>query len=182
MICSFFFNDTATTEIYTLSLHDALPILRTFRPSRVAPTNRRAGWSCRSPPGRRLASGGTPRSGRAPRADVGGPPGSGASWGAQLGRYERLGQDGCSDSSLLEHNLTPKRVRVKVHFLTLSSRRGGSPSVRRASRNVAANRRWGRGLCAGVGENFEQKWISTPPLHPLEDATPSGLPVCYRQQ
>src|SRR5947209_14601722 len=25
----FFFNDTAPTEIYTLSLHDALPILRT---------------------------------------------------------------------------------------------------------------------------------------------------------
>src|SRR3712207_8251855 len=25
-ICLFFFNDTATTEIYTLSLHDALPI------------------------------------------------------------------------------------------------------------------------------------------------------------
>src|SRR2546425_6592596 len=33
MLCSppflfFFFNDTATTEIYTLSLHDALPILK----------------------------------------------------------------------------------------------------------------------------------------------------------
>src|SRR5438445_13153052 len=29
-VCSFFFffNDTATTEIYTLSLHDALPICR----------------------------------------------------------------------------------------------------------------------------------------------------------
>src|SRR6266508_3731515 len=27
----FFFNDTATTEIYTLSLHDALPIFRTKR-------------------------------------------------------------------------------------------------------------------------------------------------------
>ena len=26
----FFFNDTATTEIYTLSLHDALPIYRIF--------------------------------------------------------------------------------------------------------------------------------------------------------
>src|SRR2546430_6016249 len=26
----FFFNDTATTEIYTLSLHDALPILAQF--------------------------------------------------------------------------------------------------------------------------------------------------------
>src|SRR5260370_29724489 len=29
----FFFNDTATTEIYTLSLHDALPIYRTMRRS-----------------------------------------------------------------------------------------------------------------------------------------------------
>src|SRR2546428_11838248 len=27
----FFFNDTATTEIYTLSLHDALPISRAHR-------------------------------------------------------------------------------------------------------------------------------------------------------
>src|SRR6266571_9473251 len=38
-LCFFFFNDTATTEIYTLSLHDALPI-----PS--VPTT--CGWS---PPG-----------------------------------------------------------------------------------------------------------------------------------
>src|SRR5258705_3056917 len=30
----FFFNDTATTEIYTLSLHDALPILPTIFGSR----------------------------------------------------------------------------------------------------------------------------------------------------
>ena len=28
LVVFFFFNDTATTEIYTLSLHDALPILR----------------------------------------------------------------------------------------------------------------------------------------------------------
>src|SRR5260221_9359818 len=34
----FFFNDTATTEIYTLSLHDALPILAT-------------GCECRERPG-----------------------------------------------------------------------------------------------------------------------------------
>src|SRR3712207_7650618 len=33
---SFFFNDTATTEIYTLSLHDALPISEFALP---------AGWS-----------------------------------------------------------------------------------------------------------------------------------------
>src|SRR2546422_10438564 len=33
----FFFNDTATTEIYTLSLHDALPISRCRRGSRGSP-------------------------------------------------------------------------------------------------------------------------------------------------
>src|SRR5215471_14067314 len=32
----FFFNDTATTEIYTLSLHDALPICGT-RPGQLVP-------------------------------------------------------------------------------------------------------------------------------------------------
>ena len=32
----FFFNDTATTEIYTLSLHDALPILLDASGKRVA--------------------------------------------------------------------------------------------------------------------------------------------------
>ena len=44
MICTFFFfffvifffNDTATTEIYTLSLHDALPILPRLYTSKVA--------------------------------------------------------------------------------------------------------------------------------------------------
>src|SRR5438094_6120390 len=30
----FFFNDTATTEIYTLSLHDALPICHVLLPAR----------------------------------------------------------------------------------------------------------------------------------------------------
>src|SRR2546430_6564444 len=32
MVVFFFFNDTATTEIYTLSLHDALPICRYMGP------------------------------------------------------------------------------------------------------------------------------------------------------
>src|SRR5258708_23260422 len=42
-VCSvfFFFNDTATTEIYTLSLHDALPISRGLE--RVARAPRRRG-------------------------------------------------------------------------------------------------------------------------------------------
>src|SRR3712207_9359126 len=42
----FFINDTATTEIYTLSLHDALPICRSAR--RRCPPPRRA--SSRSGP------------------------------------------------------------------------------------------------------------------------------------
>src|ERR1035441_1388067 len=34
-LCFVFFNDTATTEIYTLSLHDALPILADSTPSHI---------------------------------------------------------------------------------------------------------------------------------------------------
>src|SRR3546814_16448991 len=58
----FFFNDTATTEIYTyghtLSLHDALPISRPWRPHgppRLAPGDRRPGLA--DPPLRRLLTG-----------------------------------------------------------------------------------------------------------------------------
>src|SRR3712207_7136273 len=42
--CFFFFNDTATTEIYTLSLHDALPICHhpDRRPGPDAGPHRRA--------------------------------------------------------------------------------------------------------------------------------------------
>src|SRR5436190_13273520 len=39
----FFFNDTATTEIYTLSLHDALPICPRSRTVRPASASRAAG-------------------------------------------------------------------------------------------------------------------------------------------
>src|SRR3712207_9399645 len=52
----FFFNDTATTEIYTLSLHDALPISRDFAerilPSRstARPQRRRSGTVPVAPP------------------------------------------------------------------------------------------------------------------------------------
>src|SRR6266511_628892 len=48
-IIFFFFNDTATTEIYTLSLHDALPISLWSRGNRrrasAAGTVRAAGWA-----------------------------------------------------------------------------------------------------------------------------------------
>src|SRR5687767_15682083 len=43
----FFFNDTATTEIYTLSLHDALPILSVPNVEVVVPSHSRtkSGWA-----------------------------------------------------------------------------------------------------------------------------------------
>src|SRR3712207_8665626 len=45
----FFFNDTATTEIYTLSLHDALPIWQV----RVRP---KTGWEALTDTERRIAA------------------------------------------------------------------------------------------------------------------------------
>src|SRR5216684_5120562 len=57
----FFFNDTATTEIYTLSLHDALPICGRSRKTPSAATPRRrapsaAGWPGRDRKSTRLNS------------------------------------------------------------------------------------------------------------------------------
>src|SRR3989449_1298480 len=43
MLLLFFFNDTATTEIYTLSLHDALPISSWPRLGSPACSRRRTG-------------------------------------------------------------------------------------------------------------------------------------------
>src|SRR5260370_30839009 len=40
----FFFNDTATTEIYTLSLHDALPIYACLPPPHPRSSTRSPSW------------------------------------------------------------------------------------------------------------------------------------------
>src|SRR5438309_8023875 len=53
LIFTFFFNDTATTEIYTLSLHDALPIFDHVKLHHLVIVVRR----CRFKPG--LIAGGT---------------------------------------------------------------------------------------------------------------------------
>src|SRR2546429_9574500 len=61
----FFFNDTATTEIYTLSLHDALPICdRRLSPSRARLRVERGGahLCVRAQDAGRLAGAGTDRS------------------------------------------------------------------------------------------------------------------------
>src|SRR2546427_6147977 len=48
----FFFNDTATTEIYTLSLHDALPIWLLRGAERIRSRRHPAPLRCRSGPQR----------------------------------------------------------------------------------------------------------------------------------
>src|SRR6478609_2874327 len=50
--CCFFFNDTATTEIYTLSLHDALPIPNARPPPPMGTTtvSSSGSWSASSRP------------------------------------------------------------------------------------------------------------------------------------
>src|ERR1019366_6933229 len=53
LIVFFFFNDTATTEIYTLSLHDALPIWATesaFRARSTDPSGQRRRTRTRQTP------------------------------------------------------------------------------------------------------------------------------------
>src|SRR5690606_40790031 len=66
LLPSLFLNDTATTEIYTLSLHDALPIWSgaCIRGLRGLPCGRRDGcsrWSppCCQPPGHAAPNGAT---------------------------------------------------------------------------------------------------------------------------
>src|SRR3712207_9539044 len=72
----FFFNDTATTEIYTLSLHDALPIFGTPRRPRVTPAPRAAYGSSR-------------RTSRAPPPPVGAAPSASCNrWPAAGARSE----------------------------------------------------------------------------------------------
>src|SRR2546426_2066509 len=51
--CFFFFNDTATTEIYTLSLHDALPISQLVRDQGRPPWGARDQGVCPGQPGER---------------------------------------------------------------------------------------------------------------------------------
>src|SRR2546422_7567077 len=55
----FFFNDTATTEIYTLSLHDALPISQPPRPCSAGPCRKPSVGASRTRSSRRTTGRGT---------------------------------------------------------------------------------------------------------------------------
>src|SRR3712207_7076971 len=57
MLIFFFFNDTATTEIYTLSLHDALPICWREEPDAIPVTSGRSDHDARGVDLGRMADG-----------------------------------------------------------------------------------------------------------------------------
>src|SRR3712207_7017863 len=61
VFCFFFFNDTATTEIYTLSLHDALPILTSDKAHYVALHGQRPSRIRKPTTSRRVRPAGLPR-------------------------------------------------------------------------------------------------------------------------
>src|SRR3712207_7478519 len=68
----FFFNDTATTEIYTLSLHDALPISgrgRALRPAAVREGGRARACGAAVPGGSRRSGDGLVRVGARARGE-----------------------------------------------------------------------------------------------------------------
>src|SRR5256885_2076008 len=96
----FFFNDTATTEIYTLSLHDALPIsaagLLRGDPSPRGGARDRPGVRGRAPPARPLLfAGGTVGAGaHAARSRADAEPAVRGSPGAPGDRAERAGAGG----------------------------------------------------------------------------------------
>src|SRR5690242_21684612 len=75
----FFFNDTATTEIYTLSLHDALPI---FRPGASVSLTKSMLQRCSG----RVGQGSGIFRVRPPSGGLSQPPSSVSRWQVQIGR------------------------------------------------------------------------------------------------
>src|SRR2546426_3970646 len=95
-ILFFFFNDTATTEIYTLSLHDALPICSPIHD----PVFHFVGYCGR--PGDR------PRHRRTRNSCAG-------AWGAQHGRSEEHTSELQSPCNLVCRLLLEKKKNIDTH-------------------------------------------------------------------
>src|SRR2546427_1978968 len=105
--CFFFFNDTATTEIYTLSLHDALPIWRGLchQPARQHHRDR---------------TGGTRRAGRAAASCAARGSASAHRVRRQRGRWPRSEEHTSelqSQSNLVCRLLLEKKKQIAAEFL-----------------------------------------------------------------
>src|SRR3712207_7608532 len=103
MLC-FFFNDTATTEIYTLSLHDALPIWLGLPAGAAAAGGGRPG----------VAGAGADRAGRVRAGDRGDGEG-GRGGGAGGGRSEEHTSELQSSQYLVFRLLLEKKKIIITH-------------------------------------------------------------------
>src|SRR5688572_32015345 len=107
--CFFFFNDTATTEIYTLSLHDALPI-STFPATTWASPQTRPSTSMPCPRG---------SSSPVPAISPTNSPGS--------SRSEEHTSELQSQSNLVCRLLLEKKKKKKTHSKTIQQHKTHSP-------------------------------------------------------
>src|SRR2546421_8790 len=114
----FFFNDTATTEIYTLSLHDALPISAARGAARATPARTARRTTPAASAGRRAST----APARARRAWVRCAPAAPAAAVARAGRSEEHTSELQSRSDLVCRLLLEKKKRRR-HAAARSNRR-----------------------------------------------------------
>src|SRR2546427_66237 len=125
----FFFNDTATTEIYTLSLHDALPILSSERPSCAARAVSRRINSSSGTSSSRMWFSRWPRSARVRSTS--------SAWGAVRGKPSNTAPccaSGFASSSLIRERMTVSGTSLPSSMNFLASRPSGVPVATAARR------------------------------------------------
>src|SRR2546425_10244785 len=169
VFCFFFFNDTATTEIYTLSLHDALPISRPRALSEPTGAHGRhgLGGEHRGPDLRRGAA-------RRPLL----PPEHALPAAPTGGRLRRVRQRHRDRGARDSQDARPAEPRVRKADRTAPrADRGGHPAQLLADRRRSATLRPGRtGHRASSGAGRRLTWIRTIPAEflrrvTLDDAT-----------
>src|SRR6266853_1270968 len=103
-VCSFFFNDTANTEIYTLSLHDALPISHSPRGGALRAARARVRYSRRD---------------RHPRGARRRTAGAGAHRAARAGRRANLKHGSCVTTERILEGLARREPAALARAITL---------------------------------------------------------------
>src|SRR5574337_193520 len=145
----FFFNDTATTEIYTLSLHDALPIWSPTRaPRRSAPRGRI--WAKTSARWWRIAwtSSSATRKPQTQKVASDGPEHSGMARCARRQNYRKplVRRDG-----FRSRRRALQVWKEKGHAETAKSRKGATRLHRRHTRRTVDWRSQAAGSCEAAG-------------------------------
>src|SRR5216684_3662613 len=159
----FFFNDTATTEIYTLSLHDALPICPCARPP--PPTSRKRSGSSLRDAGRLK-----PHRGCVLRAHATVQAEGGAGWPSRArARRRKAGSSSCRARCAKRSG--PRRSAFPTSSSTRSRSTSARPSKRpsraaprtgaaRCGRRTSSRRRSGRVARLGARSSRDALWRS----------------------